>query len=164
MNYYIAWTLVVLAMAAATNLLDSRVGRALRSLHGGEEAAASMGVDTASMKLTIFVLAAVFAATGGVFMTHYNGGIGPSEAGVIKSVRYVALVAIGGMANIWGALAMGVLLSFLSLRGVFGSYDDAVFGVVLIAIMVFAPGGLLRAIGMSGVLQRLTAGRIKENQ
>ncbi len=47
----------------------------------------------------------------------------------MKSVRYVAIVAVGGMANLWGALlAMGVLLNFLSLRGVFGTYDDAVFG------------------------------------
>jgi branched-chain amino acid transport system permease protein len=81
---------------------------------------------------------------GGVFLTHYNGGIGPSEASIMKSVRYVAIVAVGGMANLWGALIMGVLLNFLSLRGSFGSYDDAVFGLILLAIMLFAPDGLLR--------------------
>ena len=48
------------------------------------------------------------------------------------------------MTNLWGALTMGVLLNFLSLRGVFGSYDDAVFGAILIAIMLFAPDGLVR--------------------
>jgi branched-chain amino acid transport system permease protein len=79
-----------------------------------------------------------------LFVTHYNGGIGPSEAGVMKSVRYVAIVAVGGMANIWGALIMGIVLNFLSLRGVFGSYDDAVFGVILIVIMLFAPEGILK--------------------
>jgi branched-chain amino acid transport system permease protein len=62
----------------------------------------------------------------------------------MKSVRYVALVAIGGMASLWGALSMGVVLNFLSLRGLFGSYDDAVFGAILIVIMLFAPEGLLR--------------------
>ena len=59
----------------------------------------------------------------------------------MKSVRYVAIVAVGGMANLWGALVMGVLLNFLSLRGVFGTYDDAVFGAILIGIMLFAPQG-----------------------
>ena len=39
---------------------------------------------------------------------------------------------------------MGVVLNFLSLRGVFGSYDDAVFGVILIVIMLFAPQGILK--------------------
>jgi branched-chain amino acid transport system permease protein len=130
-------------MVLLRNLIDSRIGRALRAIHGSEEAAASVGVDTARFKLMVFVLSAVFAALAGVFMTHYNGGIGPSEAGVMKSVRYVAIVAVGGMAHLWGALTMGVVLNFLSLRGVFGSYDDAVFGFILIVIMLFAPNGIL---------------------
>jgi branched-chain amino acid transport system permease protein len=125
LNYYIAWGMVIVAVILLLNLIHSRVGR------------------TARYKLYIFVLSAVFAALAGVFVTHYNGGIGPSEAGVMKSVRYVAIVAVGGMANIWGALIMGIVLNFLSLRGVFGSYDDAVFGVILIIIMLFAPQGIL---------------------
>jgi branched-chain amino acid transport system permease protein len=126
------------------NLVRSRVGRALRAIHGAEEAATASGVDTQDVKLKMFVLSAVLAALGGIFLTHYNGGIGPSEASIMKSVRMVAIVAIGGMANLWGALGMGVLLNFLSLRGSFGSYDDAVFGGILLAIMLFAPQGLLR--------------------
>lgn len=144
-NYYLSWGLVVLAMLLLTNLINSRVGRALRAIHGAEDAAGAMGVDTGRYKLHMFVLSAALAAIGGVFLTHYNGGIGPSEASVMKSVRYVAIVAIGGMANVWGALASGVLLNFLSLRGYFGSYDDAVFGVILVLVMLFAPDGLLRA-------------------
>ena len=62
----------------------------------------------------------------------------------MKSVRYVAIVAVGGMANLWGALVMSLLLNYLSLRGYFGTFDDAVFGGILILIMLFAPGGLLR--------------------
>ena len=142
-NYYIAWGLLIIGVVLLRNLIDSRVGRALRSIHGSEEAAASVGVNTARFKLKVFVLSAVMAAVAGVFMTHYNGGIGPSEAGVMKSVRYVAIVAVGGMAHLWGALLMGILLNFLSLRGVFGSYDDAVFGLILIVIMLFAPNGIL---------------------
>jgi branched-chain amino acid transport system permease protein len=143
-NYYIAWVLVILGLFFAINLVNSRVGRALRSLHGGEEGAASLGVNTARYKLNVFVLSAVFAAMSGVFLTHYNGGIGPSEASVIKSVRYVAIVAVGGMANLWGVVIMGVLLNFLSLRGIFGTYDDAIFGLILIGIMIFAPQGMFR--------------------
>jgi branched-chain amino acid transport system permease protein len=143
-NYYIAWFIVVLGVVILFNLINSRVGRALRSIHGSEDAANAMGVNTSRHKLFVFVLSAVFASIGGVFLTHYNGGIGPSEAGVMKSVRYVAIVAVGGMANLWGALIMGVILNFLSLRGYFGSYDDAFFGIILILIMLFAPEGILR--------------------
>ena len=143
MNYYLAWGVLLSGLVLLINLMQSRIGRALRAIHGSEEAADAMGVNIARFKLQTFVLSAVFAAIAGVLLTHYNGGIGPSEAGVMKSVRYVAIVAVGGMAHLWGAMLMGVLLNFLSLRGVFGSYDDAVFGLILIVIMLFAPDGIL---------------------
>ncbi|MFZ5797941.1 MAG: branched-chain amino acid ABC transporter permease [Desulfobulbus sp.] len=142
-NYYIAWGLLLAGMLLLLNLINSRTGRALRAIHGSEEAAEAIGVNTARAKLYTFVLSAAFAAVAGSFLAHFNGGIGPSEASVMKSVRYVAIVAVGGMANLWGAMAMGILLNFMSLRGMFGSYDDAVFGAILILIMLFAPQGIL---------------------
>ena len=143
-NYYIAWGAVVIGLLVLINLVNSRVGRSLRALHGSEEAADAMGVNTARLKLNVFVIGALFASIAGVLLTHYNRGIGPSEASVTKSVRYVAIVAVGGMANLWGTLIISVLLNFLSLRGIFGSFDDAVFGIVLIGIMLFAPEGFLK--------------------
>jgi branched-chain amino acid transport system permease protein len=143
-NYYIAWALILIGMFLLINLIDSRPGRALRAIHGSPEAAEAVGVNTARYKLLTFVISAAFAATAGIFLTHFNGGIGPSEASIMKSVRYVAIIAIGGMASLWGALSMGVILNFLSLRGVFGSYDDAVFGAILVLVMLFAPHGILR--------------------
>lgn len=144
LNFYVAWVIVIAGMAFLLNLIHSRVGRALAAIHGAEDAADAMGIPTANYKLRVFVLSAVFASIAGVLLTHYNGGIGPSEASVMKSVRYVAIVAIGGMANLWGALAMSLILNYLSLRGSFGTLDDAVFGVILILIMLFSPDGLLR--------------------
>ena len=86
-NYYLAWGLVALAMALLGNLIHSRTGRALEAIHGAEDAASAMGVDTARLKQKTFVLAGVMATVAGVLLTHYNGGIGPSEASVMKSVR-----------------------------------------------------------------------------
>jgi len=143
-NYYIAWGLVAAGMLLLLNLINSRVGRALRSIHGAEDAASAMGVDTAAYKLRTFVLSAAMAAVAGVFLTHFNGGIGPSEASIMKSVRYVAIVAVGGMSSLWGTLIMSAVLNFLSLRGYFGSLDDAVFGAILIVIMLFSPEGILQ--------------------
>jgi len=143
-NYYIAFGLLIVGLLFLINLVHSRIGRAFRAIHGSEEAANAMGINTPRLKLQAFVISAVFAALAGVFLTHYNGGIGPSEASVMKSIRYVAIVAVGGMASLWGVFFMGILLNFMSLRGMFGTYDDAVFGVILILIMLFAPNGLLR--------------------
>jgi branched-chain amino acid transport system permease protein len=63
-------------------------------------------------------------------------------------VRYVALAASGGMASLWGVTGMSTLLNYLSLRGLFGSYDNAVFGAILITIVSLAPEGPLKPLGL----------------
>ena len=161
-NYYIAWGLVTTGVVLLLNLINSRAGRALAAIHGAEDAADAMGIPTARYKLNTFVLSAVFAALAGVLLTHYNGGIGPSEASVMKSVRYVAIVAIGGMANLWGSLFMSLILNYLSLRGYFGTYDDAVFGCILILIMLFAPEGLIRRSILRDLRRLVSGGGVEE--
>ncbi|HVO39071.1 MAG TPA: branched-chain amino acid ABC transporter permease [Spirochaetia bacterium] len=158
-NFYVAWALVLVGILVAGNLVLSRTGRALRAIHGDEEAAAASGIDVARHKLITFVLSAVYAGLAGACLTHFNGGIGPGEAGILKSVRYVALVAAGGMSSLWGTLAVSTSLTFLSLRGAFGLYDDAVFGGLLVLIMLFAPNGLFGIIrGTRRTAIRRTAG------
>jgi len=142
-NYWVAVGLLGACMLLLLNLVDSRVGRALRAIHGAEDAADAMGVDTARYKLHTFVVSAGLAALAGVFLTHFNGGIGPSETSTMKSVKYVAMVAVGGMGSLWGTLSTSLVLNFLSLRGYFGTFDDAVFGAILIGIMLFSPDGIM---------------------
>jgi branched-chain amino acid transport system permease protein len=156
MNYYFAWLLVTAAMVLLVNLIHSRVGRALRAIRGAEDASNAMGVDTARYKLSTFMLSAVLAAVAGVFLTHFNGGIGPSEASILKSVRYVAIVAVGGMGSLWGTLIMSVVLNFFSLRGYFGTFDDAVFGGILILIMLLAPDGIIGS-DLRTIVKRLSS-------
>ena len=155
-NYYIAWAAVAAGFLLLINLIGSRAGRALRAIHGNEAAASAMGVDVPRHKLAAFLLSALYAAVGGACLVHFNGGIGPGEASVMKSVRYVALVAAGGMGSAGGTLAVSTILTFLSLRGAFGLFDDAVFGAILVAIMLFAPDGLFAPI--RGQILRLLRG------
>jgi branched-chain amino acid transport system permease protein len=156
-NYYIAWAAVAAGFLLLINLIGSRAGRALRAIHGNEAAASAMGVDVPRHKLAAFLLSALYAAVGGACLVHFNGGIGPGEASVMKSVRYVALVAAGGMGSAGGTLAVSTILTFLSLRGAFGQFDDAVFGAILVVIMLFAPDGLFAPI--RGHILRLLRGR-----
>ncbi len=143
-NYFIASGLLLLLLVLLHNLVRSRVGRARQAIHDRETAANAMGINTALYKLKAFVLSALMAAMAGVFLTHYTAGIGPSEAGALKSVRYVALAAAGGMSSLWGVTGMSTLLNYMSLRGLFGSYDNAVFGLLLIGIVSLAPEGPLK--------------------
>jgi branched-chain amino acid transport system permease protein len=146
-NYYLASAILLAVMVLLRNTVNSRVGRALKAIHDGEKAADAMGINTASYKLKVFLLSAALAATAGVFFTHYTAGIGPSEAGALKSIRYVALAAAGGMTNLWRVAIVSMALNYFSLRGWFGSYDNAVFGALLIIIVSVAPDGPVRPIG-----------------
>lgn len=146
-NYYLACGLMLVLLLLAHNLVRSRVGRALQAIHDRETAANAMGINTAVYKLKVFVVSALLAALAGVCFTHYTGGIGPSEAGALKSVRYVALAAAGGMANLWGVAVVSTGINFASLRGWFGSLDNAVFGTLLILIISLAPEGPFKPLG-----------------
>jgi len=157
-NYFLACGLLLLTVLVLRNLVHSRVGRALQAIHDGETAANAMGINTARYKLKVFVLSALLAAMAGVFFTHYTGGIAPSEAGAFKSVRYVALAAAGGLANLWGVALMSTALNYGSLRGWFGSYDNAVFGAILILLVSLAPEGPLKPLG--AWLRRLAGRRL----
>ena len=163
-NYYIACGLALLFLVTLGNLIQSRVGRALQAIHDRELAANAMGINTAAYKLKTFLLSALMAAVAGVFIAHYTGSIGPSEAGAMKSVRYVALVAAGGMSNLWLVAVVSIVINYLSLRGFFGSYDHAVFGALLIVIVSLAPEGPLKPAGdLARRLIRRCLGR-KEGQ
>lgn len=146
-NYYIACGLAFVTLVLLRNVLQSRVGRALLAIHDRETAANAMGINTAAYKLKVFIASALLAAMAGSFFTHYTAGIGPSEAGALKSVRYVALAAVGGMGSLWGVTVMSTALNYFSLRGWFGSFDHAVFGTLLILIISLAPDGPLRPLG-----------------
>ena len=147
-NYYVACGVALVLLLLLRNLVKSRVGRALLAIHDGETAAGAMGINTAGYKLKTFVLSALLAALAGVLFTHYTGGIAPSEAGALKSVRYVTLAAAGGMANLWGGAIVSTIINFFSLRGWFGTYDNAVFGAILIIIISLTPEGPLKPLGI----------------
>jgi branched-chain amino acid transport system permease protein len=153
-------------LALLLNLVRSRVGRALQAIHDRETAANAMGINTALYKLKAFVASALLAAVAGIFLTHYTGGIGPSEAGALKSVRYVALTAVGGMANLWGVALVSTAINFCSLRGWFGTLDNAVFGALLILIISLAPDGPLKPMAkwIAGCFSKIAGRRKAENE
>jgi len=142
--YYFVWGIVLLIIFLSLNLIHSRVGRALRAINEGELAAACMGVDISRYKLKIFVLSAFFAGLAGSLYAHFVTFISPGTFSVMFSIVLLTMVAIGGIANIWGAIMGAALLTVLPeyLR-VFRDYDILIYGSVLLFIMIFLPDGLL---------------------
>jgi branched-chain amino acid transport system permease protein len=163
--FYFSWLVVLLGLFGALNLIHSRFGRGLKAIHGSEDAASSAGVKTATYKLKIFVLSAIYASVAGSLYASYVNYIDPGPFDVMHSVLLVTMVAVGGMHNLWGAMTGAILLSllpeFLSLASEFSQgfgveynpdYDTLIYGGILLAIMLFLPEGLMA--GLAALAKR----------
>ena len=147
------WYLVIMAAALLSiglslNLVDSRVGRALRAVRGSEFAARMMGIDTARAKTQVFVVSALFAAFAGSLFAHQQGFVSPDSFNLGASIDLVIMVVLGGMASTFGA-AFGAIALTLLHQGlvVFEDYEMLIHGALLMAVMIFLPQGLF--VGLS---------------
>ncbi|MGA7561949.1 MAG: branched-chain amino acid ABC transporter permease [Desulfobaccales bacterium] len=145
--YPLIWLAVGLILALSANLVDSRAGRALRALNDSEAAAASLGVNTARLKLKIFVWSALYASLAGSLYAHSLNFIAPASFGFMFSIKLVAMVVLGGMASIWGSLlGAGVLTVLPEALSVFHDFEVVIFGAILMVVMIFLPRGLVRGL------------------
>jgi branched-chain amino acid transport system permease protein len=153
--FYLLWALVLLAALAATQLLDSRSGRALRALKGGSTMPEAMGIDTFRAKVAVFVLAALLASLSGWLFAHFQRSVNPSPFGLKMGIEYLFMAVIGGVGHVWGALAGAAVVKLLEdqlqvllprLLGGSGSYEVIVFGVLLVLVLQYARDGLWAAV------------------
>ncbi len=153
---WLSWGCLLLLLGLGGNLVDSRIGRALRAVRGSESAAAAAGIDTARLKLGVFALAGASTALAGSLYAHYLAFINPSPFGFAFSVELVVMVVLGGAGSLWGGLlgaaavvllveALRAALPLLSLSHGAAEYEIVVFGLLLMAVMILAPGGLTAA-------------------
>jgi branched-chain amino acid transport system permease protein len=146
-NFYLIWGFVFVSMLAARNLLNSRVGRALRAIHGSEVAANSLGVNTADYKVKVFVLSAMFASISGSLYAHYITFISPGSYDFYYSIQVVTMVIVGGMGSLWGSLFGAGILTFISeALHVAKQYHVIAYGIFLCLVLVFLPEGVLAGI------------------
>jgi branched-chain amino acid transport system permease protein len=143
-NYYLVWGVALLMLVFLLNLIHSRVGRALRSIHGSEAAAMAMGVNTAWYKIQVFIISAVMASIAGSLYAHYVRFINPPVFSLTFSIKLLMMVVIGGMTNVWGAILGAALITFLPEWLIFlQDFDILAYGLILLLIAMFLPKGLL---------------------
>jgi len=149
--HVLIWAVALVSAVGVTNLLDSRVGRAIRSLKTGSTMAEAMGISTFRYKLIAFILAAVLAAVSGWLFAHFQRTVNPTPFGLNKGIEYLFMAVLGGVGHVWGAfLGAGVvkliedeLQALLpALLGSSGNFEIIVFGIVLILVLKYAPDGL----------------------
>lgn len=146
-NYYLIWTITLISMGLTLNLVHSRIGRALRAIHDSEVAARVMGVNARLLKVQIFALSAGISAVAGSLYAHTMTFVAPASFGFNFSVELVTMVIIGGLASIYGSLLGAALLTVLpEMLRAFQDYDIIVYGLLLIVITMYMPGGLVKGV------------------
>jgi branched-chain amino acid transport system permease protein len=157
------WYFALLAAAAATvlfslNLLRSRTGRAWRAIHGREAVAEALGISVPRAKVSAFVLSSAITAMAGCLFAYFRGFVSVEAFSLYLTIQYVAMIIIGGMGSILGAIlgtvfvvlfpyaiegAMARLGLAETLSSVVFAVNYAAFGLAMVLFLVFEPQGLV---------------------
>jgi len=149
--FILTWAILIAGAVALLNLLDSRPGRAIRSLKGGSQMAEAMGISTFRYKVTIFLIAALFASIAGWLLAHFQRTVNPSAFGLKMGIEYLFMAVIGGVGYVWGAIVGAALIKLLddylqvalpALIGTSGSYEVIDFGIAMVLVLKYMPDGI----------------------
>jgi branched-chain amino acid transport system permease protein len=149
--YYLIWAGLLLCMWSLHNLLQSRPGRAMRAIKGGSTMAEAMGVNTAWMKVVMFIYAALLACFSGWLYAHLQRAVNPTPFGVNNGIEYLFMAVVGGAGHIWGAIFGATIFTVLKdalqgmlpkLFGSSGNFEIIVFGVLMLLLLQYARDGI----------------------
>jgi ABC-type branched-subunit amino acid transport system ATPase component/ABC-type branched-subunit amino acid transport system permease subunit len=150
--YYLIWIMLALAMLVVANLLESREGRAIRSLRGGAVMVESLGINVFRVRLMTFVIAALLAAISGWLYAHMSRVVSPSPFDVRMGIQYLFMAILGGSGQILGAVVGSVVLTMLTnaLQDILPHFSSngeqlqaIVFAVLYVLALQFARGGVM---------------------
>jgi branched-chain amino acid transport system permease protein len=151
--YYLVWSLLLIALFAAQNLLNSRAGRAMRALRGGNVLVESLGINAFGVKLVTFVIAAVLAAIAGWLYAHMNRFVSPTPFGITGSIEFLMMPMVGGAGHLLGALLGSALITLMKnaiqdvlpliAPGAAGQMEIVVFSVLFIVFLQRARDGIV---------------------
>jgi len=142
--YYLFLVVLGLALLASRRLRDSRIGWAWQAIREDELAAQAMGVNTTRAKLQAFTMGAAFAGVAGSLLASWQRSVFPDNFLFTESVNILAMVILGGMGNLLGViLGATVIVALPEIFRDLQLYRLLAFGLMLMLLMIFRPGGLL---------------------
>ena len=111
--YYLIWGALLLAMIGSYNLLGSRVGRAMRTLRGGDVLVESLGVNAYRIRIATFVIAALMAGMAGWLYAHLGRFVSPTPFDVHMSILFLMMAMVGGAGSLIGAIVGAGLITLM---------------------------------------------------
>ena len=142
-RYYLTMAVAVGMILAALNVTATRTGRAFLAIRTSEIAAQASGINAAAYKTMAFVLSAFYTGVAGGLFAFVVGFLSPDAFDVFLSVDFLVMIILGGLGSVFGSVAGAAVVTVLndSLAG-FQAYRPLIFGAIMIACMLFMPGGL----------------------
>jgi branched-chain amino acid transport system permease protein len=151
--YYLIWLFVVVALALMYNLLDSRAGRAIRALRGGNVLVESLGINAFRAKLATFVIAAFLAALSGWLYAHMSKFISPASFDAGMGIEYLMMAMVGGQGSMIGGVVGASLITLLKnaiqdylpllSAGATGQLEVVAFSAIFIVFLQRARRGIV---------------------
>jgi len=142
--YYIILLLALLTNAFTLRIRRLPIGRAWEALREDEIACRSLGINPTNTKLSAFAIGAMFAGFAGSFFAARQGFVSPESFTFIESAVILAIVVLGGMGSQVGVVVAAAFLILIPEFGrEFAQYRMLLFGVAMVAVMVWRPQGLV---------------------
>lgn len=151
--YYLIWVIVIVVLVLLQNLLNSRLGRAMRVMRGGKTLVESLGVSAYWVNLTAFVIAAFLAALSGWLYAHMSRFISPTPFEPLAGIEYLMMAMIGGAGSLLGGLVGAAVIILLKnavqdylpliAKGASGQLEIVVFASVFILFLQRARQGIV---------------------
>jgi branched-chain amino acid transport system permease protein len=156
--YFILLGAAVLSYWISANLLRSKTGRAWRAIRVNETAAEALGIPVARYKLIAFVISSAMTAVAGALFGYYRGFVGADAFSILVAVQYAAMVIIGGMGSLLGAVLGATFVTVLpyviehaifllpvgkDVENTLFAVNYAAFGLVTMLFLLVEPGGLV---------------------
>lgn len=153
--YYVALVALVVAALLVWSLTRTRIGRAFAAIKDSEIAAAAMGVPVARTKVLAFMCSAFLAGVAGGIYAFLTGFVAPEDFGIDSSLLFFAMVVIGGMGSIPGAIGGAVVVDAVkNAAATVSGLSLTILGGMIVLVVVFFPGGL------KALLRRRAAGSL----
>jgi branched-chain amino acid transport system permease protein len=157
--YWLIFAILLIVLGVNLRLRDSRLGRAWVALREDEVAAVSMGIPSVRTKLSAYATGAAFGGISGAFLGTYYTTVNAGQFQFGFSIFVLAMVIIGGLGSIWGALLGGMLLGYINnwllpdvlnnlpskvgLNFSMTQIEYGIFGFLLVVVMLVRPQGLI---------------------
>ena len=152
--YYLILVVLVLTILAAKNILRSPTGRAMIAIRDSEVAAQAMGISMAKYKTTAFAISAFFTGVAGCLYAHKVTFINPESFTILVSIELLAMIIIGGLGSLHGAVYGAAFVIFLPqliimTKDYMPKYladqtglESALYGLMIMLFILFEPMGI----------------------